>query len=208
MSLEVVPRPAPHGAVVEELQRPDAVRQLAVQEHVVVDGHARHEGEVLEDGVDPERASVRHGLELHLLAEDEDLAGVGLVKAGQDLDQRRLAGAVVADQPEHLARSEVERDVLERCHHTEALADVLDADRVGQPSLVRDRGAESRFRSCRAPQPSRLPDSLEGHVERHRGDDGDTEDEVERVGTDPLQREAEVQHGENEHAERGADDGA
>ena len=52
------------------------------------DGHARHEGEILKDGVDPERAGVRHGLELYLLAEDEDLAGVGLVKTGQDLDQR------------------------------------------------------------------------------------------------------------------------
>ena len=121
----------PHRAVVEEAQRADAVRDLAVQEHVVVDGQARHEREVLEDGVDAERASVRHRLELHLLAVDEHPAGIGLVEAGQDLDQRRLARAVVADQAEHLAGAEVERDVLERCHDTEALADVLDANRVG-----------------------------------------------------------------------------
>ena len=119
----------------------------------MVDGHARHEGEVLEDGVDAERASVRHGLELHLLAEDEHPAGVGLVEAGQDLDQRRLAGAVVADQTEHLAGAEVERDVLERCHHTEALADVLDADRVG--SRLRCGLGERRRGFAHAAPPSR-----------------------------------------------------
>ena len=38
------------------------------------------------------------------VAADADLAGVRLVDAGQDFDQRRLAGAVLADQRRHLAR--------------------------------------------------------------------------------------------------------
>ena len=97
----------------------------------MVHGQTRHEREVLEDGVDAERACVRHRLELDLLAVDEDPPGVGPVEAGQDLDQRRLPGAVVADQAEHLAVPEVERDVLERSHDAEALADVLDPDRIG-----------------------------------------------------------------------------
>ena len=41
-------------------------------------------------------------------AGDADLALVGGIDAGQDLDQRRLAGAVVAEEAEHLAGSEVE----------------------------------------------------------------------------------------------------
>src|SRR5439155_1395992 len=56
-----------------------------------------------------------------------DPAGVRLDVAGEDLDQRRLAGAVVADQAEHLALVEVQRDVDERRHGAEALRDVLDA---------------------------------------------------------------------------------
>ena len=50
------------------------VRELAIEEHVVVDGQPRHQGEVLEHGVDAERARVRHRLELHLFAVDEDPA--------------------------------------------------------------------------------------------------------------------------------------
>ena len=48
------------------------------------------------------------------LALDQDLALVGLLHAGQDVDQGRLAGAVVADQPERLAALEVEGDALQR----------------------------------------------------------------------------------------------
>ena len=112
--------------------RPDPTCDLAVQEHVVVDGHPGHEREILEDRVDSERAGVRHGLQLHLFAVDEDLPRVRLVEAGQDLHERRLARAVVADQSEHLARADMERDVLERRDDTEALADVLDPDGVGR----------------------------------------------------------------------------
>ena len=100
----------------------------------MVHGHPGHEGEVLEDGVDPERPSVRDGLQLHLVAVDEDLPRVRLVESGQDLHQGRLPRTVVADQSEHLARADVERDVLERSHDAEALADVLDPDRVGRVS--------------------------------------------------------------------------
>ena len=47
----------------------------------------------------------RAGLQLlTALAADEDLAGGRLDDAGENLDQRRLAGAVVADQADHLAR--------------------------------------------------------------------------------------------------------
>ena len=39
--------------------------------------------------------------------------GVGPVDAGQDLQQRALAGAVLADDPEELALVDVEGDVVE-----------------------------------------------------------------------------------------------
>ena len=83
--------------------------------------------EVLVDGVDPLRARVAHRVQLDLLAVEQDPALVGLVVAAQDLDQRRLAGAVVAEQPEHLALLEVQADVAQRRDRAEALGDVLAA---------------------------------------------------------------------------------
>ena len=60
----------------------------------------------------------------------EHLAGVLLLKAAEDLDQRRLAGAVVAEQTEHLAFAQVQIDVAQCRHWAEALGDVFDAQHV------------------------------------------------------------------------------
>ena len=57
------------------------------------------------------------------LAADADLAGVGLVDAGEDLHQRRLAGAVLADQRGDLAGIERQADIVERAHAGEGFRD-------------------------------------------------------------------------------------
>jgi hypothetical protein len=49
-------------------------------------------------------------------------SGVGLIDAGDVLDQRRLAGAVVADQRQHFARLQREICPGKRAHRSEALA--------------------------------------------------------------------------------------
>ena len=59
--------------------------------------------EVLVDGRDAGSSASRGRAEVRRLAVDEELALVGLVHAGEDLDQRRLAGAVVAEHAGHLA---------------------------------------------------------------------------------------------------------
>jgi hypothetical protein len=114
----------PHAAVAE--QRP--AHQLAVEEHVVVDAQLVDQGQVLVDGVDPERAGVVDRPEHHLLAAHEEAAGVGLVEAADDLDQGRLAGAVVADEAEHLALAQAQVDVAEGGDPAEALGHVLDPE--------------------------------------------------------------------------------
>ena len=53
--------------------------------------------EVLVDGLDPERPRRRGASDVHRLPSTSDLAVVGAGCAGQHLDQRRLAGAVVAE---------------------------------------------------------------------------------------------------------------
>ena len=50
--------------------------------------------------------------------------------AAERLDQRRLAGAVVAEQPEYLALLQVQADVAQCGHRAEALRDVLDAQYI------------------------------------------------------------------------------
>ena len=49
-------------------------------------------------------------------AVDDDFALVGLVDAGQDLDERGFAGAVFANQRRDLAGVERDADIVERLH--------------------------------------------------------------------------------------------
>ena len=55
-------------------------------------------------------------------AVEDDLALARRMEAGEDLHQRRLAGAVVADHAQHLALGEMEVDVIERGDRAEELA--------------------------------------------------------------------------------------
>jgi hypothetical protein len=64
----------------------------------------------------------------HRLAADENFARGRLQHAGEDLDERGLAGAIVADQPEHLALVDVEIDPSERVNASEGFGDVAEFD--------------------------------------------------------------------------------
>src|SRR3546814_19194700 len=92
------------------------------------------QGERLVDGLDVVAAGVARRRDLHLLAVDVDLAAVGRIGAGQHLDERRLAGTVVAQHADHLARIEVDGDVVDRLDAAEALADAARTEerRVGK----------------------------------------------------------------------------
>ena len=99
------------------------LRRLAAEEDV-----ARHvlllgERQVLVDHLDAELAP-RAGIELQDVAAVEgDRAGIGAVDAGDGLHQRRLAGAVVADQADHLAGRDGEVDAVQHVDRAKALAD-------------------------------------------------------------------------------------
>jgi hypothetical protein len=51
------------------------------------------------------------------------------MSAGDALDERRLAGAVVADERHHLSRPHLEVDVVQRLHRAERLRDVLQLEK-------------------------------------------------------------------------------
>ena len=106
------------------------------------EAQARRRGEAAVSGSRPARPS-----------SSISAPGVGLVVAGEHLDQRRLAGAVLADQRVDLARAQVEVDAVEGPGAGERLGQPADAqDRAGGLDAVRDR---MRGRHFRPPTPSR-----------------------------------------------------
>ena len=64
------------------------------------------------------------------------VAGIGAVDAGEHLDQRRLAGAVLAEQRMHLAGAHVEIDRIERQRAGEALGEAGDLEQGPVASSV------------------------------------------------------------------------
>ena len=88
--------------------------QLAAEEQVLGDGHRRRDRQVLVAAFDAGAARVDRRAELHRLAVEQDLAGVGHGGAGQRLDQAALAGAVVADHRQDLAGAQLEVGAVQR----------------------------------------------------------------------------------------------
>ncbi len=99
------------------------------EEQVEVHRELRDQREILVDRLDPVCAGGLDRVEADALAADDDVAPVLLVEAAQDLDERALAGAVVADEPEHLALAEDEVDAAEDDERTEALRHAADLER-------------------------------------------------------------------------------
>ena len=85
----------------------------------------------------------------------EDGAGVDGHEAADDVQQRRLAGAVGADEPDHLAALGGDADVVERAATAEADGDVgatsadwgiVDRPSVPAPVALADRDADRNDR--------------------------------------------------------------
>src|SRR5205823_3660448 len=133
-----------HPALVQHAEDPaerTVAAELAAEEEIGRDVERGCDGKILVHGLDPGPARVERRLEVHLLAVEAELALVRLQRAREHLDQRRLAGAVVADHGQHLARVEVEVGTRERRHVAEALD-----DRSGLQDWL--EGAHPRDRRC------------------------------------------------------------
>ena len=88
-------------------------------------GHrkVRAEIDLLVDGADPDGLGVLGGSDVDVLPVEGDGAGIRPLDAGQDLDQRGLAGAVLADEGVDLAWCQVEVHALEGLHAGEGFLD-------------------------------------------------------------------------------------
>ena len=107
----------------------DAVQPLGAEDDVLEHGEVVGEHEVLEHHADPGLDRVGRRVQGDLGAVDLDGARVGRLDAVEDLHQRRLAGAVLADDRVDGAAPDVDVDVVVGDHAGEPLADPAQARR-------------------------------------------------------------------------------
>ena len=97
--------------------------------------------ELMRDLEGPEQAPVEQlvGLEAgDVLTAEKDLPRVGREHAGNQVEQRRLAGAVGADQACDRALCDLQTRAVNGCHAAEALGDPGDADHRSSAALRRE----------------------------------------------------------------------
>ena len=112
-----------------DVKTPERVRHRPFRRGPVDEGAAvaepRAEPEVLGHarGVDEPEVLVDEGETLGPRGRPVDLPGIRPVEAAQDLDQRRLSGAVLSEEGVDLARSQIEIHGVERLRSAEVLAE-------------------------------------------------------------------------------------
>ena len=116
-----------HRAQVE--QRP--VARLVGEEDALGDAQVGDEIELLVDRRDPALERSRRVSRRERLAQEDDLAARRLERAGDALDQRRLARAVGPEQAVNLRLEHLEVDALERLHARELLDQVANLENLG-----------------------------------------------------------------------------
>jgi hypothetical protein len=109
----------PHRRSVDEAQ----AGGLAADEDVLRYRQRRDEVELLVDGDDAQRLGLVRACGCDLASVEADRAGVGRLGTGQDLQERGLAGPILAQQRHHLAREDLEGHVGQRLHAGKALGD-------------------------------------------------------------------------------------
>ncbi len=111
-----------HLRAIDEPQRSPTGR-FAPEQDVAGDVEIVEEVELLVDERDPEGRRRGHAADRHRRAVDQQLARVGLFDPADDLHQRRLAGAVLAEQRHDLAGVHLERDAAQGVDARESLLD-------------------------------------------------------------------------------------
>ena len=167
IDLKVHPGQELLGLVVQLAQ---PVEELLVAEiDVLGDRHRRHQHGFLKHHGDAERQSLRRRREHERLTVEQHLAGGELVHAGERLGQRRLAGAVFADDGVDFAVLQREVDILDGGDAAEflgRLAQLEDRAHVGRAPGGRSAAPESRT-STPGPFAATNKSARSSH---HRGD--------------------------------------
>ena len=101
---------------------------FGAEDDVLEHGEILDQHEVLVDHADAEGDGVVGRVDDRRLAADADLAAVGLVEAVEDRHQRRLAGAVLADDAVDRAALDLQMDVAVGMDRAETLVDADQLD--------------------------------------------------------------------------------
>ena len=112
---------------------------LGAEDDVLEDREILHQLEMLENHADARGDGGLTVGDLGLFSGDEDLARIGLVEAVEDRHQRRLARAVLADDPVDRPRHDADGNVLVGLYWPEGLGNAPELDRrcVAHPSTPR-----------------------------------------------------------------------
>ena len=125
--VEVALRLAVGGRLADE-ERQDGTHEQMRDENVLGDGLRGEVQQFLVNEGDAVALGIFRRMEPDLAAVEEDVAGIGVVDAAEDVHQGRLAGAVDADEADNLAGANLERNVVERLDARELLGDSRHAE--------------------------------------------------------------------------------
>ena len=176
-----------HGA-----DRPRLGARMLADEDVLQYRHVAEEAQVLERARDPALDDEVRRQTGDVLAEEQDVPAVGRVHAGDQVEERRLAGAVRADQGDDAAGLDAEVHVLDRGDAAEGLEQLLDLEhrrsglelaRGGHAQIDVDGPARGQCRLLLERQRlgrARRRDEPLAPVEHHEDED-DAEDELDRL---------------------------
>ena len=175
------------------LQQQEAL--LGAEHDVLQHGEAVHQHEMLMHHADAGGDRIAGAARFQGMAVHLDGALVGRVQAVENAHQRRLAGAVLAEQCEHLAAIERERDAVVGGERAEALGEGGEADAgcLDHGSSLRKSGPSregplSRIArdECHLVLPAdEVQDHTLGEVDdEHRGDDVHQRVDLLRLATD------------------------
>ena len=120
-------------------ERPDV--PLVAENNILGDSEGRHEPEVLVHHRDPSCDRIAWRVEVDRPSGEKDLAFVRPVEAGEDVGQRRLAGAVLTQKGVHFSFCSLEVDLVVRYNRGKPLRDSPQSNggrhggRIGRGSL-------------------------------------------------------------------------
>ena len=126
--------PPDRGQVEEVGEHTGRFMAMAADHDVLEHAHAEENLQVLERARQAATREVFRRKPCHVLAGKAYAAPLGLVKAGDDVEQRRLSGAVGADDRKHEARGDGQAHVIDRTHAAEGDRQMLDDEYHARPS--------------------------------------------------------------------------
>ena len=135
-----------HAAVVEKLETENAAGEFRAEKQIGGRIEMIRQRQGLVDRTDADFDGVRVAVHRQRMAVEVNCSGSRLIDARQDLDQRRLARAIVADDRQNFTGSSFEIDAVESGYAAESLGD--------------PRHRDDRFRVFNVPLPMIVIDNI------------------------------------------------